>query len=101
MTNAKELPTTPITIRVLSQPGCRPCQVIKYALDAEKAELSALKVEVVEHDVTVERELIVKYGIQSTPVLIFERNGLEMVRLSGMVNIREVYDAIEHAKLKK
>lgn len=98
MTNANE---TQITIHLLTQPGCRPCEVLKYVLREEADTLKVEGATVIEHDVTVERDLIEKYGIQGTPVLVFERNGIEMARLSGMVNIREIYDAIEFSRVAR
>lgn len=94
--------STQIEIHKLSKPGCRPCQVIGYALAAEAEELAKLNAVVIEHDITEEPEILEKYSkkqpITGVPVLIFERNGMEMTRLNGMVNIREVFDAIEFAK---
>jgi len=89
---------TQIKIRKLSKPNCRPCQVLGYALAEEMTELEALGATVIEHDITQETELVDKYKITSVPVLIFERNGIEMARINGICNITEVFDAVKQAR---
>lgn len=92
---------TQITIRKLSKPNCRPCQVLGYALAEEMTELEALGVTVINHDITQETELIDQYKITSVPVMIFERNGMEMARINGICNITEVFDAVKQAREAK
>lgn len=95
MTNANK---TQIVIKKFTQDACRPCQVLSYALDAEQAELA--EAGAIIEEIKLEengKEAFDQYGIMSTPTLVFERNGIEMARL-GMVNIREIFDAIEFAK---
>ncbi|MCY9546814.1 thioredoxin family protein [Lysinibacillus xylanilyticus] len=89
---------TQIEIRKLSKPNCRSCQVLGYALAEEMTELEALGATVVEHDITQEPELVDKYKITSIPVLIFERNSIEMARINGICNITEVFDAVKQAR---
>lgn len=98
MTNANE---TQITIHLLSQPNCHQCNVLKYVLEAEKDTLKVEGATVIEHDITVERDLVDKYKIMSTPFLIFERNGVEITRIPGVVNIREIYDAVEFSRVAR
>ncbi len=87
-----------IIIRKLSRPGCRPCAILSNYLNEIKSEIAEAGAVVSEHDVMTERALLEKYEITSVPVLIFERNGVEVARLNGLANPQEVIDAIEHAK---
>lgn len=96
--NEQSAPIT-IIIRKLSKPNCRPCAVLSYAMADIADQLTAANAVVSEHDIEVEHGLIDKYGITGVPVLIFERNGIEVARLNGMVSATEVLDAVEYAKV--
>ncbi|SER88173.1 co-chaperone YbbN [Psychrobacillus sp. OK032] len=87
-----------ITIRKLSKPGCRPCAVLSYAMADIGDQLTQANAVVSEHDITQEPELIAQYGITGVPVMIYERNGVEVARLSGMVSAEEILEAVEYAK---
>jgi len=90
---------TQIVIKKFTQQNCRPCQVLSYALEADKdalAEAGAIIEEIKLEEVG--KEIFEQYGIMSTPTLVFERNGMKMTELSGMLNIREVFDAVEYSK---
>lgn len=72
-------------------------------LAEEAQELAAQNVVIIEHDIDNEPEILAKYDkptkpITGVPVLIFERNGVEMARINGICNIADVYGAIEQAK---
>lgn len=100
MTQANTKPIA-ITIRKLSKPNCRPCAVLSYAMADISAKLTQANAVVSEHDIEVETELIERYGITGVPVLIFERNGAEIARLTGMVSTAEILDAVEYAKVSR
>jgi thioredoxin 1 len=87
-----------IIIRKLSKPNCRPCAAISHYLKEIEQELAEGGAVVSEHDVMVERALLEKYEIQSVPVLIFERNGVEVARLNGLVAPQEILDTMQYAK---
>lgn len=105
---------TQIEIIKLEQDGCMPCKALSFAIDANKdviAEAGAIvksynitqTPKVVNTDLAQDGDdedltLVDKFGISSTPVLIFFRNGVEMTRLAGKVAFAEVLDAIDYAK---
>ena len=43
-------------------------------------------------------EMVERYGVMSTPVLVFERNGIEHSRINGVCNVDDVIGAIEKAR---
>jgi|SRR5690554_751769 len=95
--------TNVIKLKLFGQNGCNPCKILKFAIEAELADIQAQGVDYEYVDLTEgtrddRAELIGKYDISSTPVVIIERNGVKMADIRGLVNIREVKDAIEYAK---
>ena len=89
---------TQIHIVKLEQDDCMPCKALSFAINANMDAIESAGATIDTHNVTQEPELIEKYGISSTPTLIFYRNGVEMTRLPGKVAFAEVLDAIEYAK---
>lgn len=87
-----------IVIRKLSKPGCQPCAAISHYLESMTDMLAEAEAEVISHDIAEEPELIDKYGVTGVPVLIYERNGVEVTRLTGLVSSIEIVDAIQYAK---
>jgi thioredoxin 1 len=87
-----------IIIRKLSRPNCRPCAAIANYLEEIAPQLAEQGATVTEHDVMIERALLEKYEIQSVPVLVFERNGVEIARLNGLVGPDEILDTLQYAK---
>jgi thioredoxin 1 len=86
-----------ITIKKFSKPGCRPCAALANYLgdiDLFTAGATLESIDISEHP-----EVIDQYGLSSVPVLVFERNGVEVGRLVGLVGTEEILDAIEHAKV--
>ena len=90
-----------ITIRKLGKPGCRPCAILSYGIASITDKLTEEHAVVIEHDIVAEPELIAKYGITGVPVLVFERNGVEITRLNGLVSADEIVDAVEYAKVSR
>jgi thioredoxin 1 len=86
-----------IKIIKFSKPNCRPCQALaNYLGDIDLFTAGATLVNV---DITEQPEVIDQYGLSSVPVMVFERNGVEVGRLVGLVGTEEILDAIEHAKV--
>lgn len=90
-----------ITLRKISKPGCRPCAILTNYLEDIAVDLLALDVEVVEECLGAEPAVIDRYGISSVPVMIVERNGVEMARMNGLVAGDEIIDVIKAAKEAK
>jgi thioredoxin 1 len=88
-----------ITIKKFSKPGCRPCAALaNYLGDIDLFNAGATLVNI---DISEQPEVIDQYGLTSVPVLIFERNGVEVGRIVGLVGTEEILDAIDHAKVTK
>lgn len=87
-----------LIIRKLGRPNCQPCNAMSNYLKLLKPQITELGAAYSEHDVMVERALLEKYEIQSVPVLIFERNGVEVARLNGLAAPEEIIDVLKHAK---
>lgn len=85
-----------VTIKKFSRVGCVPCAIIKnYLSDINLEELGA---ELVEIDVNETPEAVDQYGLTSVPVLVFERNGAEVVRLTGLKTPEDIIETIELVK---
>jgi thioredoxin 1 len=88
-----------VTIKKFSKPGCRPCAALaNYIADIDLFNAGATLVNI---DITEQPEVIDQYGLTSVPVLLFERNGVEVGRIVGLVGTEEIIDAIEFAKVAK
>lgn len=61
---------------------CGPCKVLTNNI-LSQVDLSG--VELVEVDAEKEIDLATKYKIQSVPVLVFEKDGVEVDRINGIV----------------
>jgi thioredoxin 1 len=88
-----------IKILKFSKPGCRPCAALaNYIGDIDLFNAGATLVNI---DITEQPEVIDQYGLTSVPVLIMERNGVEVGRIVGLVGTEEIIEAIEFAKAAK
>lgn len=87
-----------IIIRKLSKPNCRPCAAISNYLTEIAPQNEQAGAVVSEHDVMVEKALLEKYEITGVPVLVFERNGMEVARLNGLVSTQEMLETLQYAK---
>jgi thioredoxin 1 len=86
-----------ITIRKFSKPNCRPCAALaNYIGDIDLFNAGATLVNI---DITEQPEVIDQYGLTSVPVLVMERNGVEVGRIVGLVGTEEIIEAIEFAKV--
>jgi thioredoxin 1 len=99
-----------ITIKKFSRNGCRPCQALANFIGdvdlfnagatLENINISDEKIKIGEEVFTSE-EVIYKFKLQSVPTLIFERSGVEVGRIVGLVGTEEIIEAIEFAKVAK
>lgn len=77
----------------------RKCDALNYTLAEMESQLTKANACVSEHDIDVEFGLIRKYGITSVPTLLFERNGAEITRITGLATTEEILDAVDYAKV--
>jgi thioredoxin 1 len=88
-----------ITMKKFSRPGCRPCAALSnYIGEIDLFNAGATLVNV---DITEQPEVIEQYGLTSVPVLVLERNGVEVGRIVGLAGTEEIIEAIEFAKVAK
>jgi thioredoxin 1 len=88
-----------ITIKKFSKPGCRPCAVLaNYIGEIDLFNAGATLENI---DISEKPEVIDQYGLTSVPVLVLERNGVEVHRITGLRPTEEIIDAIEFAKVTK
>jgi thioredoxin 1 len=88
-----------ITIKKFSRKDCRPCQALSnYLGDIDLFSVGATLENI---DIEEKPEVIEKYDLTSVPVLVMERNGVEITRLIGLRGTEEIIDAIEFAKVTK
>jgi thioredoxin 1 len=86
-----------VTIKKFSKPSCRPCAALaNYIGDIDLFNAGATLVNI---DITEQPEVIDQYGLTSVPVLVMERNGVEVGRIVGLVGTEEIIEAIEFAKV--
>ena len=86
-----------ITIKKFSKPGCRPCAALAHYIGEIDLFNAGATLENI--DISEQPEVIDQYGLSSVPVLVMERNGVEVGRIVGLVGTEEILDAIEHAKV--
>jgi thioredoxin 1 len=88
-----------VTIKKFLKPGCRPCVALaNYIGDIDLFNAGATLVNI---DITEQPEAVDQYGLTSVPVLVMERNGVEVGRIVGLVGTEEIIEAIEFAKVAK
>lgn len=72
---------------------CGPCQMMKPVVeDFAKAHP---EVEVVEINIDDEEELAEKYGVNTIPCLVLERDGLEVAREIGVISPKKLEKMLE------
>jgi thioredoxin 1 len=88
-----------IEIIKFSKNNCRPCAVLSnYLSEINFEQHNATLSEI---NIADDPSVIEKYGLTSVPVLVYERNGVEVHRLNGLSNVEEIVEAIEFAKRAK
>jgi thioredoxin 1 len=88
-----------IVIKKFSKNGCIPCKVLANYIG--EIDLLAHDAELVEINIDNQPEAVDQYGLNSVPVLSFERNGVEIIRLTGLRPVEEIVEAIELAKVQR
>lgn len=73
--------------------SCVPCKRLSPIL-AELEEENTDNIKLVKINVNFDAELAEKYGVQSSPTLIFFRNGEEKTRRTGLIKKSEISDII-------
>jgi len=93
-----------IDIKVFSKNGCRYCGPVLLFLSEKETELTNATITYTNIDELlpeVRSTVIAKYKIQSAPTIIFERNGHEMARSSGITSIESFEDCLQYAREAK
>lgn len=89
-----------IEVLVFTQNGCRYCGPVKLFLSEKETELTNAKLTYINLSELSddERETYkTKYKLMAAPTLVFERNGIEMARSTGIGSIDEFDDCLEYA----
>lgn len=81
---------------------CPPCQQMKKRGTLEAFEKEHADVQVVQVDIESKKggTLADEYGVRAIPVLVFEKDGVELARSEGAVNARELDKLYEKAAAK-
>ena len=77
--------------------SCVPCKRL-LPIIAELEEENTDNIKFVKINVNYDLELAEKYGVQSTPTLIFFKNGEEKARRTGQIKKSEISDIINELK---
>ena len=78
-----------ISVQLLSVPGCEACVTLRKSLDKLEREQPDLTVE--EIDVSVRREVAVRYGLMACPAVVID-GSLEAVGAVGQRKLRKMVD---------
>lgn len=89
-----------IIIRSLIRYDCQASKAMSHYLNGLVDAIEAQGCALSEHIVNIEYGLLDRYHLQAAemPVLVFERNGLEVARLKGVTAPEEILDVLAHAK---
>lgn len=93
-----------IEIKVFTQNNCPKCGPVKLFLNDITPTLEGVDFRYINLDEVmpeVKESYKAKHRLMSTPTLIFERNGHEMARSSGMPAIESFDDCLEYARTAK
>lgn len=88
-----------VTIKKLVGNNCKYCAILGNYLSEIDLESEGATLE--EINVSDQPEVAEQYGIMNVPVLVFERNGIEISRSVGLVPVEQIVDSIQHAKEAK
>ena len=81
-----------LTVLKFSAQWCFPCKKLSPIYDNVKA--TTIGVTFKEIDIDVEPDLAVQYKIMSVPTMVFEKDGLEVKRIVGLVKEADITKAI-------
>jgi thioredoxin 1 len=71
-----------LTVKKFSAVWCGPCRALAPVMNEVKSQFSNVVFE--EYDVDVAYDEATKYGVRSVPTVIFEKNGVEVERFTGV-----------------
>jgi len=82
-----------------SAPWCGPCKAYKNIFDKVISKYN--NISVIEANVDTDVEITKKYDISSIPTTIISKNNLELVRLKGIINEKDLKLCIDkYIKIK-
>jgi len=82
-----------------SAPWCGPCKAYKIIFDKVISKYN--NISVIEANVDTDVEITKKYDISSIPTTIISKNNLELVRLKGIINEKDLKLCIDkYIKIK-
>ncbi|PGN53888.1 hypothetical protein CN978_29735 [Priestia megaterium] len=93
-----------INITVFTQNGCRNCEPVKLYLNDITPTLTGVEFKYINLDEVlpeIKESYKAKHRLMAAPTLIFERNGHEMARTTGITAIDDFLDCLEHARNAK
>lgn len=93
-----------IDVIVFTQDGCRNCGPVKLFLSEKETEVENVSFQYINlSDMTegARNTYKDKYRLMAAPTLIFERNGHEMARSSGITAIESFDDCLQYAREAK
>ena len=85
-----------LTVIKFSAVWCGPCKKLKPIYESIK--LATKDVEFKEVDIDNDSDTAAKYKIMSIPTIIFEKDGIEVKRLVGLVKEDEITKAINEMR---
>ena len=75
---------------------CGPCKMLKPIMENVKSKSEGVSFK--SYDVDKDYEIAQKYGIRSIPVVVLEKDGVEIERFSGLQSELAYTNAINEAK---
>jgi len=93
-----------IEIKVFTQNNCPKCGPVKLFLNDITPTLEGVEFKYINLDEVlpeIKESYKAKYRLMAAPTLIFERNGHEMARTTGITAIDEFLDCLQYAREAK
>lgn len=88
-----------ITVKKLQKKDCPKCERLSDTIkEIEETVSFMVEVKFETIDILENPEAVEKYGILTLPVMIFERDGVEKLRLEGDKPMHEIMSAISFTK---
>jgi thioredoxin 1 len=87
-----------ITVTDYWAPWCGPCKVLMPTIEklAEEYNVPDSDVQIKKVNVDEDLEASTKFGIRSIPTLVFEKDGVEVERKSGILPYAKIKELIEN-----
>jgi len=89
-----------ITVTDYWAPWCGPCTMLMPTIEklAEEYNVPDSEVQIKKVNVDEDSEIAAKFGIRSIPTLVFEKNGDEVDRRTGILPHAKIKEIIENLK---